>query len=126
MKFGLPLLSQYILIPCFPPPVNCGVPITPVNGSIENIHGISTVGGTQIIFRCNECFVPAGRMSATCISSSGRWAPNPADLVCNGEPQKGTKTPLMMVSVSNTEWMCGVVNQYIICMFLYLGYMNIY
>ena len=74
----------------FPFPVNCEIPTVPGNGIIENFQSISTVGGAQIFFRCNECFVPAGRMSASCVSAdgmsiNGTWTPDPADLVCNGE-----------------------------------------
>ena len=72
------------------PSVNCGVPHVPRNGIIENMLSISTVGGAQIVFRCNPRYVPAGRMSATCaspdgISVDGTWTPDPADLMCNGE-----------------------------------------
>ena len=72
------------------PPVNCGVPTTPGNGIIENMQSISTVGGAQIVFRCNSGYIPAWRMSATCrspdgISVVGTWTPDPADLVCIGE-----------------------------------------
>ena len=74
-------------------PVDCGMPRAPGNGSIENMQSISTVGGAQIFFRCNPRYVPAGRMSATCmspdgISVDGTWTPDPADLVCNGEKQE--------------------------------------
>ena len=74
------------------PPVDCGVLNAPENGIIENIHSISTVGGAQIFFKCNPRYVPAERMSATCvspdgISAVGTWSPDPADLVCNGEIQ---------------------------------------
>ena len=60
---------------------------------IENIQSISAVGGAQIFFRCNPGYVPAGRMSATCvspdgISAVGTWTPDPTDLVCNGERQE--------------------------------------
>ena len=87
----------------FLPPVSCGVPHAPENGIIENIQSISTVGGAQILFRCNPRYVPAGRMSATCrspdgISVDGTWTPDPANLVCNGEIQnrhhKSDETPL--------------------------------
>ena len=68
------------------------MPRAPENGIIENIQDISTVGGAQIVFRCNPGFVPAGRMGATCmspdgVSGVGTWIPNPTDLVCNGEIQ---------------------------------------
>ena len=74
----------------FPSPVNCEIPTVPGNGSIQDIQVISTVGGSQIFFRCNPRYVPAGRMSATCMSPDGMsanaaWTPDPADLVCNGE-----------------------------------------
>ena len=75
------------------PPVSCGMPPAPENGIIENIQSISTVGGAQIFFRCNPRYVPAGRISATCvspdgISAVGTWTPDPADLVCNGKMQQ--------------------------------------
>ena len=111
MKFGLALLSSYRT---FLPPVSCGMPRAPENGSIENIQGISTVGGAQIIFRCNPRYVPVGWMSATCVSPDGlsvlgTWTPDPADLMCNGEIQnrhKSDETLLglsFMVAVQDTE-----------------------
>ena len=77
----------------FLPPVNCEIPTVPGNGSIQDIQVISTVGGAQIVFMCNPGFVPAGRMSATCVSPDGisvvgTWTPDPADLVCNGKMQQ--------------------------------------
>ena len=83
------------------------MPPTPGNGIIENIQSISTVGGAQIFFRCNPGYVPAGRMSATCVSPDGlsvlgTWTPDPADPVCNGEIQnrhKSDETPLK-------NWVC--------------------
>ena len=68
-------------------PVDCGMPNAPKNGIIENMQSISTVGGAQIFFRCNPEYVPAGRMSATCVSSTISWTPDPANLVCNGKIQ---------------------------------------
>ena len=91
VKWSVSSSCLSIFISCLPPLVNCGMPHDPVNGSTDNIQSISTVGGAQIFFRCNERFVPAGRMSATCVSSSGRWVPNPADLVCIGELQNRHK-----------------------------------
>ena len=89
VKFWLSLTSSQCTANFFPP-VNCGVPRAPRNGTIENFQSISRVGGAQIVFRCNERFVPAGRISATCVSADGisvvgTWTPDPADLVCNGE-----------------------------------------
>ena len=73
-------------------PVNCDRPNVSQNGTIVNIESINAVGGTEIVFRCNSGFVPAGNMIAACaspdgVSVIGTWTPNPADLVCNGEIQ---------------------------------------
>ena len=81
-------------------PVDCGIPRSPENGIIENIQSITTVGGAQIVFRCNPRYIPAGRMSATCVSLDGvsvvgTWTPNPADLVCNGEIQEAENCELV-------------------------------
>ena len=43
-----------------------------------------TTKGTEIFFKCNPGFVPAGRMRAVC-AGDGRWIPDPATLVCSGE-----------------------------------------
>ena len=88
LTYGLPSAQWHTIN--FLPPVNCGILHAPENGIIENMLSISTVGSAQIFFRCNSRYVPAGRMSATCISPDGisavgTWTPDPADLVCNGE-----------------------------------------
>ena len=51
--------------------VNCEIPTVPGNGIVENFWSICAVGGAQIVFRCNKRFVPAMRMSATCVSPHG-------------------------------------------------------
>ena len=67
--------------------VNCGIPVAPENGSIAAVP--STLGGAEIIFRCNTGFVPTGNMTAMCMSNgvspNGTWTPNPATLTCNGK-----------------------------------------
>ena len=63
-------------------PVSCGRPITPGNGSIDTYQSI--LEGTEIFFKCNPGFVPAGKTRAVC-TSDGRWNPDPAGLVCTGE-----------------------------------------
>ena len=67
---------------CIIPPVGCGRPVTPDNGSIEAHQ--NTTEGAEIFFRCDPGFVPAGRMRAVC-GTDGRWNPDPATLVCTGE-----------------------------------------
>ena len=68
-------------------PVNCQMPLAPGNGSIVAV--LSTLGGTEILFRCNTGFVPTGNMTAMCVSDgispNGTWTPNPATLVCIGK-----------------------------------------
>ena len=63
------------------------MPTPPDNGSIVAVP--NTLGGTEIIFRCNTGFVPTGSMTAVCtsdgISPDGTWTPDPATLVCNGK-----------------------------------------
>ena len=62
------------------------MPVAPGNGSIVTVA--STLGGAEILFRCNPGFVPTGRMRAVCMSDGvsvdGSWSADPADLVCNG------------------------------------------
>ena len=53
-----------------------------VGSSIETYQ--NSTEGTEIFFRCNPGFVPAGRMRAVC-AADGRWYPDPAGLVCTGE-----------------------------------------
>ena len=67
---------------CIAISVSCGRPVTPDNGSIEAYQNM--LEGTEIVFKCNPGFVPAGRMRAVC-GADGRWNPDPATLVCTGE-----------------------------------------
>lgn len=71
-----------VVIGHFPPPVNCGVPDHPVNGSVGPLQ--STLGGSVIQFGCNPGFIPAERMMATCMLD-GTWSLDPGTLVCSGE-----------------------------------------
>ena len=66
----------------FCPPANCSNPTLPVDGSIEPYQ--NTTEGAVIFFRCNQGFVPAGRMTAVC-GTDGRWNPDAATLVCTCE-----------------------------------------
>ena len=63
------------------------MPAAPDNGSVVTVP--STLGGTEIIFRCNTGFVPTGNRTAVCtsdgISPNGTWTPDPATLVCIGK-----------------------------------------
>ena len=61
------------------PPVNCGDPTPPMNGSIDQYQ--NTTEGTQISFGCNPMFIPSRRMTSTC-ASNGMWTPDPGNLMC--------------------------------------------
>ena len=63
-------------------PANCGDPTVARNGSIEAYQ--NTTEGSEIFFRCNPGFVPAGRMRTVC-RADGRWSSDPATLVCTCE-----------------------------------------
>ena len=60
------LWAMIFLLPLFFLPVNCGMPVAPGNGSIVAVP--NTLGGTEIVFRCNTGFVPTGNMTAVCTS----------------------------------------------------------
>ena len=81
------IVFKIFLLPLFLPLVNCGMPVAPGNGSIVNIR--STLGGTEMFFRCDTGFVPTGSMRTVCtsdgISPNGTWTPNPATIVCIGK-----------------------------------------
>ena len=73
--------------------VNCIDPSFPNNGSIEAYQ--NTLEGAEVFFRCNQGFVPAGRMRAVC-ASDGRWNPDPTTLVCTCE----------LILQNNDCWIC--------------------
>ena len=85
INFLFPSLIALLSLPFLP--VNYGLPTFPGNGFIVVVP--STLGGTEILFRCNTGFVPTGRMRAVCmsdgVSQNGTWTPNPATLVCIGK-----------------------------------------
>jgi len=62
--------------------VSCGAPTPPGNGSIGAHQNTSE--GAEILFGCNQGFVPTGQRMAVC-QTTGNWFPDPADLVCTGE-----------------------------------------
>lgn len=71
-----------VVIAHFLPPVNCGMPNRPMNGSVEPPQ--SALGGSVIEFGCDPGFIPSERMMATC-TLNGTWSPDPGTLMCNGE-----------------------------------------
>ena len=71
------------------PPVTCGSPQPPSNGSVD--FGNQTqlyVQGTAVTFQCDDGLFPNDKMITTCTDMLGRgeWDPNPADLICRKKP----------------------------------------
>ena len=56
----------------------CRVPLSPVNGSIEEYS--STEEGVEIQFHCHDGYTPNEMMSSQCLNSS--WSPDTMKLVC--------------------------------------------
>ena len=61
-------------------PVDCGSPVAPQRGSLENYT--NTTEGAVVFYSCGQNLVPEGRMRAVCTRDG--WSPNPADLSCTG------------------------------------------
>ena len=62
---------------CFHP-VDCGPPVPPRNGTLENYT--DTTEGSAVLYGCDVGLVPEERMVAVCTGNG--WSPNPADLYC--------------------------------------------
>ena len=79
-----PHISPFPLFFRIPPPVGCGRPSAPVNGSIEEYR--STEEGALIQFHCDEGYTPShwNNISSQCINSV--WSPDPQLLHCTPEP----------------------------------------
>ena len=59
--------------------VDCGPPVVPHHGSLENYT--STTEGSEVFYSCDQHLVLEGRMRAVCTRNG--WTPNPADLNCS-------------------------------------------
>ena len=64
-----------MLMPLYPLIVDCGIPLSPINGSV--LHYSGTKPGDYVTYKCNEGFRPSPAMNATCMSSDSRWSPLP-------------------------------------------------
>ena len=66
------------------PPVNCGTPELPVNGSVsldgQSFHPL----GSEVTYRCDDGLFPTGVMTSTCtdVGERGEWVPDPSQLMC--------------------------------------------
>ena len=74
-------------------PVNCSEPTVPRNGSIDPYQ--NTTVGAEIVFRCDQGFVPNGDMQAMC-AANGSWTPDPATHTCNCESTHNKKDHLIL------------------------------
>ena len=54
--------------------MDCGIPISPTNGSIVNYTG--TKVGNIVTFKCDEGFRPSAEVNGTC-GSDTVWNPTP-------------------------------------------------
>ena len=63
----------------YSPPVDCGSPCSPQNGSVTSYTG--TTNGSLAFYSCDPGLVPVMGMRAVCTGNG--WSPNPADLSCS-------------------------------------------
>ena len=67
------------MTPFYSPPVDCGPPDNPQNGSVVNYT--DTTDGSEVFYSCNPGLVPVMGMRAVCTGNG--WSPNPANLSCS-------------------------------------------
>ena len=60
--------------------VDCGPPIQPINGNLGNYS--STKERSNVIFQCNEGYVPSIIRISMC-NSFGMWSPAPQEHNCS-------------------------------------------
>ena len=74
------------------PPVICGPPQPPSNGSVNigNQPLPYYAEGTTFTFQCDDGLFPNDTRNTTCtdMSGLGEWDPDPADLDCEINPGK--------------------------------------
>ncbi len=66
------------------PPIICGPPQPPTNGSLTITPLMSPVG-TVIMYYCTEGLFPIGRHPSVCtdVGGSGQWRPDPGAVNCS-------------------------------------------
>ena len=70
-------VAQIYLLFCLPS-VDCGPPVPPRNGSLENYT--DSIEGSAVFYSCDPGLVPEMRMMSVCTGTG--WSPNPVDLYC--------------------------------------------
>ena len=81
------------------PPVTCGVPSTPADGSFVGSVANTSPVGTLIHFRCDDGLFPMGNLSSVC-GSDGVWSLNPEEIVCIVLPYTCMSAPLHHVCLA--------------------------
>lgn len=74
--------SSYLCSPLLtsPPPVDCGVPDPPVNGSFVGSL-TDTTEDSIVFYKCDHGLFPMQNLSSVC-GGDGMWNPNPRDQSC--------------------------------------------
>jgi len=85
----VPRLSNYL--------AGCGDPVPPANGSV--ITFTSAAVGLQVLFSCNQGFLPVELMNSACASDMN-WSPNPAEFTCR-EPGIN---PMDKAMTKHSQW----------------------
>ena len=75
--------------------VNCGVPVSPSNGSVGNYS--HTREGATVTYICDAGFRPSMEFNSTC-SNTGCWTPDPEFHNCT-LVQGGCHTGYMILSI---------------------------
>ncbi len=73
------------------PPVTCGYPTAPSNGSVAVNGGTPPFSlDSEITYRCDDKLFPPDVRTSTCTDVEGRgeWVENPGSLVCRERPSK--------------------------------------
>ena len=100
MSYQLVLCSVVLYVFTLPymymteaPPVTCGTPRPPSNGSVNLGNQSLPYAGTTVTFQCNDGLFPNDARNTTCtdMSGMGEWVPDPADLDCRINPGKYCK-----------------------------------
>ena len=78
-------------------PVNCSAPAVPGNGSIMAYQ--NTTEGAEVLFKCNQGFMPEENMTAVC-AVNGSWTPDPGSLVCKCKSSYSMETiPIVLLNI---------------------------
>ena len=97
------------------PLVLCGLPQSPLNGSLGS-HLPTSPLGTTVTFQCDDGLFPNDTGNTTCtdMSGMGEWVPDPAELVCRKRPGE---MPIMFECVDVLWFIEKLVasTQYSIC-----------